>query len=212
MKLLFNHASPFARKCRVLAIELDVAERIDWQDVGAVSPLERNDYLFAHNPLGKLPALKISDRQVLCDSRVICEYLLEFECNFTALAKRELHFEDLHLQALADGLMDAALLIRYEVILREPNHQWQAWQKKQWFRIDRVLSDVEANLNDFERDGFGYSVLEGRFTLGQIALVCALGYLVFRFPQYKWRDEFVVLSSWFDVQSTRKSVKQTAPY
>lgn len=212
MQLFFNHASPFSRKCRVLAVELGIEKDIDWQDVGVLSPLDSNEHLLLHNPLTKLPILRVDDQQVLCDSRVICEYFLELKGEGHRFAERELYFRDLHLQVLADGLMDAALLIRYETMFRETSQQWQAWQQKQWFRIDKVLSVVGEMTDSFERDGAGRTVLEGHFTLGQIALVCAVGYLDFRFPQYPWRKQYGALSSWLEWRSSRRSVKETIPY
>ncbi len=75
MKLYFNHASPFSRKCRVLILELGIGDRIELIDMGLISPVKPNAQVISSNPVGKVPSLLLNDGESLQDSRVICEYL-----------------------------------------------------------------------------------------------------------------------------------------
>ena len=200
MRLWYNAASPFARKVRVLAREAGVAAHIEEMSV-AVSPVKPHPELARENPLVKIPAL-VTEFGALYDSPVICEYLdsLHSGARLFPQSGRE-RWEALRLQALADGILDAAVLMRYESAVRPQAMQWSDWTNGQAGKV---------------RSGLGALALEcpgwrDRFGIGQIAAACVLGYLDFRFPQEAWRSAHPVLESWYRGIAERPSMKATQP-
>jgi len=200
MRAHVNAASPFARKVRIVARETGLISRVQEIDT-AVSPVAPNAGLAAANPLVKIPALVLDDGTTLYDSRVICEYL-------DALAGQRLfpqsgmaRWQALRLQALCDGILDAAVLIRYETAVRPQAVRWQDWIAAQRGKIDGGLAALEQ-----AQSGFGAS-----FGIGQVGAACVLGYLDFRFPDIDWRARCPQLKAWFAEASTRASVRDTAP-
>ena len=123
MQLIYAAASPFARKVRVLAAETGLLDRIELLDT-AVMPTTLNERVNALNPLGKIPVLLTDDDEALYDSRVICEYLDTLHAGAKLLPSGAARWQVLRLAALADGLMDAALLARYERGVRPAELQW----------------------------------------------------------------------------------------
>jgi glutathione S-transferase len=107
----------------------------------------------------------------------------------------------LRLQAMADGLLDAALLARYENFLRPEDKRWPDWSRGQMKKIDGVLDQLEGETKS----------LKGKLTLGSISVVCALGYLDFRFAANDWRGSRPKLAKWFATVSKTPSVKATVP-
>ena len=199
MQLYFSPASPFARKVRVSAIELGVAEHIELVPV-ALSPVNPHAALRAHNPLGKIPALVSEDGQALYDSPVICEYLDHLAGGGRLWpAPGPARWRALRRQALADGITDAAGLVRYEQTVRPEALRWGEWLHGQRLKIHTALDSLEAE------------PLDGPFDIGAISLACALGYLDFRFPQEPWRTGRARLSAWYDALATRPSMQQTLP-
>ena len=175
-------ASPFGRKVRIAAAFLGLAERIE---IVVADTNDPEDSLRAQNPLGKIPALVLEDGGVIYDSRVIVEYL-----DFLAGGDRIIpsapapRYKALTLQALADGIMDAALLQVYETRFREPDRYVAKWLDHQAAKVARALAALEAAppAND-ARD------------VGAIALACALGYLDLRFAG-RWRADCPRLAAW----------------
>jgi len=185
VKLHSSPTSPFARKVMVVALETGLAERIQ-KIAGAAHPVNRDATIVAVNPLGQIPTLVADDGLVLYDSRVICEYL-------NALAGAALfpeagpaRWRALRDQALADGLLDAAVLVRYETAARPAELRWDAWRNGQW---DKVVSCLDR----FEADA---AELGERVDIGTITLGCALGYLDFRYAASAWRDSRPRLAAW----------------
>ena len=176
MQLIYAAASPFARKVRVLAAETGLLDRIELLDT-AVLPTTLNERVNSLNPLGKIPVLLSDDGEALYDSRVICEYLDTLHQGTKLLPDGAARWQVLRLAALADGLMDAALLARYERAARPAELQWPAWLEGQLGKIQRALAELERQV---ER-------LQGPLDLGQIGVACALGYLDFRFSDLDWR-------------------------
>lgn len=202
MKLHSNPASPYGRKVKVVAYEKGLFEQIAVHTVTttAVGP---DLGLVADNPLGKIPCLVLDDGGALFDSRVISEYLdsLSDEPRLIPAAGAE-RWDTLRLQALADGLLDAALLVRYETFLRPEEFRWPAWIDGQLDKITRALDRLEV----LDAPGFG-----GRLDLGTITVGCALGYLDFRFPDLAWRPTRPALAEWFAEFATRPSMQATKP-
>ena len=202
MKLYTASASPFVRKVAIVIAELGLGSRIVQEPV-VVSPVSRNEGVARDNPLVKIPTLVLDDGSALFDSPVICEYLdsLSGTPRFYP-ASGPARWAALRRQALADGLMDAAVLLRYETFLRPEPFRWVDWTAGQQHKITNALDALEA-----EAAGFGDA-----FDIGHVASACACGYLDFRFAQLNWRDNHQRLAEWFAKVSQRPSVGATVPH
>ena len=201
MRLWFNPASPFARKVRIVAREAGLAERIE--EVGImVSPVKPHAELARENPLVKIPALATPDAGTLYDSPVICEYLDSLHGGKALFPKAGAErWRELRLQALGDGILEAAVLMRYEGAVRPKALQWSDWVAGQLGKVRGGLDALEQECADWG----------GRFAIGEITAACVLGYLDFRFPDEAWRKSHPVLEKWYAGISQRPSVKATAP-
>lgn len=200
MKLHFSPTSPFARKCRVLSLELGLGERIELVSANA-HPVNRDRALVGLNPLGKVPTLVTDDGTVLYDSRVICEYLNALAGGDLIPAGPDDRWRVLVEQSLADGMSDAAILTRYETAVRPEPLQWSGW-------IEGQLDKVACALADLERRAVGFG---DRVDLGTIAFACALGYLDFRFASLAWRDKHPNAAAWFAWFGGRDAMVATRP-
>ena len=202
MKLRFSPASPYVRKCLVLAHEAGLAGRIEIVPTATADPASG---LAKDNPLGKIPALTAKDGQVFFDSPVICEYLdsLHRRPKFIP-ARGKARWTALRRQALADGLLDAALLRRYEGA-RPANERSATWDEKQKNTVARALDAMEKEAKDLGNPG------AKRTTLGHIAIGCALGYLDFRFAVEDWRATHPKLAAWYETFAKRPSMAATVP-
>ncbi len=177
-------ASPFGRKVKIAAALLGLTDRIE---IVLADTTNANDSLRAQNPLGKIPALILEDGSVLYDSPVIVEYLDWLAGGGKIIPPAsDRRFEVLTLQALADGIMDAALLQIYETRFREPGQYVAKWLEHQAAKVDRSLGTLEASPPE-----------PGAQDVGAIALACALGYLDLRFAGL-WRAEHPRLSAWLE--------------
>ncbi len=200
MRLYYSPSSPYARKVRVLALETGLDKKIEQIDV-ALSPVAPNADVDKHNPIGKIPALSVKGMD-LFDSPVICEYLDHQHKGRKMLPRKgRERWVALRLQAMADGLLDAALLARYEGFLRPEDKRWNDWTTGQMKKIDGVLGQLEA-----EAKG-----LKSKASLGTISVGCALGYLDLRFASHDWRAGHPKLAKWFATFSKLPSMKATAP-
>jgi glutathione S-transferase len=177
MKLLGVQLSPFTRKVRIVLAE----KKIDYDFVIA-SPQAEGSPVPAYNPLGKVPVLVLEDESAVYDSRVIVEFL-DNVSPFGRLippGNRE-RVEVRRWEALADGVLDAAVLARYES-QRSKKERSAAW-------IERQMGKIRAGVDAMERDLGDKSFCTGNtYTLADIAAGVCLGYLDFRFPQLGWRD------------------------
>ena len=201
MRLWHNPASPFARKVRIAARELGLAGRIE-EIHTVVNPVKPNAELARENPLIKIPALDTADAGTLYDSAVICEYLDSLHGGEPLIPKTGPdRWRALRLQALGDGVLDAAVLMRYESAVRPEPVRWPDW-------VSGQLAKVRSGLDALERECAGWGE---RFGIGQIAAACVLGYLDFRFPDENWRALRPALEKWNTRVSQRPSVKATEP-
>ncbi len=197
MILYDNPASPFCRKVQVLARETGQMKGIEIRpSVG--SPVNSDKMPTDHNPLGKIPTLTLKDGAALFDSRVICRYL-DDQAGGKFYPKDKL-YETLALEALSDGIMDAAVLMVYENRARPEGERSPAMIEAQWAKVTRALDHLESK---------GVS---GGLDMGQIALGCALGYLDFRHANRMWQDGRPKLTAWFDRLSQRASMVATEPH
>ncbi len=133
MQLIYAPASPFARKVRVLASETGLLARLELIET-AVAPVTLYQQVNAQNPLGKIPVLMLDGGEALYDSRVICEYLDSLHDQARLFpADPGKRWKTLRLAALADGLMEAAVLTRYERAVRPAERQWDDKARKRVF-------------------------------------------------------------------------------
>ncbi len=202
MTLFHNPASPYVRKVMVLLHETGQLDRVALHDC-QLTPITPDATLNQDNPLGKIPALRLANGQVLYDSRVILDYLDQQHVG-NPLIPREgsARWRRLTLAALADGILDASVLVRYEQVLRAPEKQSQPWLEGQRDKIRRALAELEAQ---------AIAELASHFDIAAISVACALGYLDFRHPDLHWRQAQPQLAAWYAEVSQRASMLATQP-
>jgi glutathione S-transferase len=201
MKLYCSTTSPYVRKVLIAAYETGLYERIEKLLVQH-TPTQQSDALNQTNPLGKIPALITDDGQVFYDSPLVCEYLDTLHRGPRLIpADGPARWKTLLLQALADGVMDAAVLLRYEVWLRPAELRWKDWIQGQTDKIERGLAVAERDVA-----GFGDTL-----DIGTIAVACALGYLDLRNPDMDWRAQYPQLAAWHARFAERPSYQATRP-
>ena len=201
MKLLYSQTSPYVRKVLVLAHETGLIDRLELVPV-TVAPVTPNPTVAAENPLVKIPALIREDSVALYDSAVILEYLDGLHDGPKLIpAAGEARWTALQRQAAADGLLDAAILVRYETVLRPEEKRWPEW-------IDGQMRKLRGALAAFEVDGV---TLGQSLTVGEIAIACALGWLDFRYPDENWRQDRPRLADFYAGFAERPSMKATLP-
>lgn len=185
MILRSSPLSPFVRKVRIAAAILKLDHEITLEFADTLDP---NDSLRRQNPLGKIPTLITEEGDALYDSRVIVEYL-DYRAGGGRIIPRKSapRFAALRLQALCDGMLDAAILRVYETRFRPPERHEPAWIAHQSDKIARALAALEAEPPP----------LDGVPDVGTITLACVLGYLDLRFAG-AWRDAHPRLVAWHD--------------
>ena len=199
MKLLAAPISPYSRKVRVVLAEKKIDCEMEIVDVApADNPVN------PHNPLGKIPTLLLDDGTALYDSRVIVEFLdsvspisrLIPEATRDRVAVRRW-------EALADGVLDAGLLVRYES-LRDKKEQSRAWSDKQLARMKRGMEQISKEI--------GAYCHADRYSLADIAVACCMGWLDFRKPGgVDWRKEYPAVARHYDKMMERPALADTVP-
>jgi glutathione S-transferase len=198
MKLYSSPTSPFVRKVRIVIREKGAAHLVTEEVVSALAdPVE----LHAANPLGKVPALALKDGTTLFDSPLICEYLdAMLEGPSLLPAEGAARWQAQRLQALGDGIADAAVSLTFEK--NRPEAERSANWMGRWRRaITRSLDLLEAEAAN----------LNGPVTLGTISIESALGYLDFRHGDLGWRENRPTLDAFFKKASGRAAFQETAP-
>src|SRR5260221_11439815 len=201
MKLLSSLASPYTRKVRIVLAEKKIECDLEPVDVQpAENPVN------AHNPLGKIPTLVLDDGTALYDSRVIVEFLdsvtpisrLIPDGTRDRVAVRRW-------EALADGVLDAGLLVRYES-LRDKKEQSKAWSDKQLARMQRGMAQMAEELGERQW------CQADPYSLADIALGCCLGWLDFRKPGgVDWFAEYAGLAKRYEKLMERAAFADTIP-
>ena len=201
LTLYHSPTSPYVRKVMVLLHETGQLDTVALRGV-QLSPVHPSDELNEHNPAGKIPTLQLPDGSVLHDSRVILDYL-DHQHAGTPLIPRDgpARWRRLTLASLADAVLDAAVLTRYETFLRPEDKRWDDWVLGQCSKIDRSLEVFEQAAGE----------LDEHFDVAAISLACALGYLDFRLPDLNWRRACPQLAAWYSAVSLRPSLQATAP-
>ena len=198
MRLYHSPTTPFGRKVMVLILETGLAVDIV-QVMG--TPIATGTLPTGQNPLGKIPALELEDGRVLYDSRVITRYLNDLTAAGLYPEGPAL-WNTLTLEATADGIVDAGILMAYEVRLRPADKQFPDWIEGQWAKIARALAALEAQWLPH---------LHGPFDMGQVAVGCALAYLDLRHNARKWRDFAPKLAVWEAGFAQRSAMLATQP-
>lgn len=202
MQLFDNPASPFCRKVKVVLHETGQIDDVEM--LFAIGhPIAQAEMPTDHNPLGKIPALLPENGKAIYDSPVICRYVAERGGDAgAALYPADHLWDSLTLEATADGIMDAALLIVYESRCRPAEIRYKDWTDSQWDKIVRALKSLESRWMDH---------LNGPLDIGQIAVGCALGYLDFRHNDRNWRAIAPQLAAWDATFAERPAMQATRP-
>jgi glutathione S-transferase len=201
LRLVGSLTSPYVRKVRIVMAEKRIDCQLELEDVW--SPETK---IQQANPLGKVPCLIMEDGGAVFDSRVIVEYLdtMTPVARLIPTTGRE-RVEVRTWEALADGLLDAAIAIRLEQTQRPPEQQSQKWIERQSGKVHAAIDAMAHGLN-------GKSWCHNNaYTLADIAVGCALGYLDFRFPQIDWRSQHPSLDKLYAKVAARQSFIDTAP-
>jgi len=201
MKIIGSLTSPYVRKVRIVFLEKKLEAALELENVW-----DAKTQISSLNPLGKVPCLILDDGEAIYDSRVIVEYadtlspvgkLIPTESRERATVKTW--------EALADGIMDAGILARLEATWRPAEQQSQAW-------IERQIGKVEAALSQMSQELGENAWCHGnQMTLADIAVGCALAYLLFRFPKLEWQTKFANLDGLYQKLMQRSSFIETAP-
>lgn len=199
MRLFYSPTSPYVRKIMVLLAESGHSGALELVPSGG-TPLDSSNQPVAHNPLGKVPTLERPDGPALYDSRVITRFLDDhFKAGLYPSGPRL--WETLTLEATADGIIDAAILMVYEWRVRPEDKRFEPWVEGQWSKVARALDALESRW---------MSHLHGPLDMGQVAVACALAYLDFRHDARGWRDGHPSLAAWHAGFAARDSMKATA--
>jgi len=199
MKLHWSPRSPFVRKVMIVLHETGLHDQVECVRSPVAIQSPPNAAVMADNPLGKIPTLISAEGMALYDSRVICEYLNDLGGGKLFGTDKASHWQTITDQAMADGIMGAALLIRYETFLRPEGVRWADWVSGQWDKIFTTLDHFEARAAE----------LGGRVDIGTITLAAALSYIDFRMPDVDWRAKHPGLTAWAAAYETRPAMVAT---
>lgn len=198
MELYTNPASPFCRKVDVVLRE--TGQRGEVTDISAIGhPTDSAGMPTDVNPMGKIPVLVRPDGPALYDSRVICRFLSE---RAGARFYPEDGWDILTLEALGDGICDAAILMVYEARSRPEEARHAPWVEGQWAKIARALDALDAQW---------MAVLKGPLSIGHISVACALSYLDLRLAARDWRAGHADLAEWHAAFCERPAMQDTVP-
>jgi glutathione S-transferase len=202
MKLMYAPQSPFARKVRAASIELGLADRTELAYAQVVPSRKNAEYAASINPLRKIPALVLDDgKTVLVDSTVICEFLDALAGGGRLIpASGPDRWRVLSQHAVAQGMCEAVILVRYGLSIRPQAMRWPDWLDDQWDKIwsglqwlescaDRVLPKQPMTID-----------------LSQLALASCLGYVDFRYPETNWAVRFPRVAAWYHEILSRPSL------
>jgi len=201
MKLIGSLTSPYVRKVRIVFLEKKVDLDLELENVWAA-----DTKIALNNPLGKVPCLLLDDGEVIYDSSVITEYAdtLSPVGKLIPTGSRERATVKTW-ETLADGVQDAGILARLEATLRPPEQQSPTWIERQMGKMNASLAQMSRQLGE---NAWCHS---NQMTLADIAVGCALGYLLFRFPNIAWQAQYPNLDALYQKLMQRPSFAETAP-
>jgi glutathione S-transferase len=203
MKLIGSAASPYVRKVRVVMAE----KRLDYQFV-IEDVWSADTAISSSNPLGKVPCLIMDGSEAMFDSRVIVEYLDTLSPVGKLIPQQSRERAEVKTwEALADGVMDAGLLLRMEAtwVHRADSERSQAWMDRQRGKINAGIAAMAKGLGD---KPFCSGI---HLSLSDIAVGCVLGWLDYRFPEIDWRADHANLVKLYDKLMLRPSFADTQP-
>jgi glutathione S-transferase len=201
MKLIGSLTSPYVRKARIVFAEKKIEVPLIQENVWS-----QDTKIMESNPLGKVPCLVMDDGGAMFDSRVIVEYadtLSPVNKLIPSSGKDKAAVKTW--EALADGILDASVLARLEATWRPDEQKSQAWIDRQLHKIDVSLKAMSKGLGESEWC-FG-----NQLSLADIAVGCALDYLIFRFPNIQWQTSYPNLNRLYEKLMSRPSFANTAP-
>ena len=202
MKLIGSLTSPYVRKVRIVMAEKRLDYQLELEDVWA------SNHILEANPLGKVPCLVMEGGEAVFDSRVIVEYVDTLSPVGRLIPERGRERAEVRTwEALADGLLDASLLARLERTWagRAEEQRSQGWIDRQMLKVSTALAAMGKGLGD---KPFCSGI---HFSLSDIAVGCALGYLDFRFPAIDWRADHPNLAKLHEKLAQRQSFIDTQP-
>ncbi|MCC6305320.1 MAG: glutathione S-transferase family protein [Rhodobacteraceae bacterium] len=197
MKLFHTPTSPLVRKVMVVALE--TGQEIETLPA-APSPVRRDRTIAAANPSAMVPTAILPDGGALYDSRVITRWLDSRHEGAKMYPEGEALWTVLRREALADGMIGAAVLMRYETTIRPEALRWPDW-------LDGQREKVTGSLDQLEAEAAGFAGVDA----GLIAIACGLGFLDLRFADLDWRPTRPALAHWFAAFSARPSMEATRP-
>ena len=200
MKLFYSPTSPYVRKVMVVLHETGQLPDVELAPASG-TPLDPDAALMGHNPLSKVPALERAEGPTLYDSRVICRFL-DDRAKAGLYPQGAAQWDTLTLEATADGILDAALLMVYENRLRPEPLRFSPFVEGQWAKVARACSALNSRW---------IAHLSRPLDAGQIAVGCALGYLDFRHDARNWRAGNDALAAWYADFAARPSMTATVP-
>ncbi|MEP3345033.1 MAG: glutathione S-transferase [Litoreibacter sp.] len=201
MKLFSSPTSPYVRKVLVLLRETGQMNDLEFDVVGG-TPIDPGTMPRDLNPLGKIPALVLDAGQPIYDSRVICRFL-DDRAKSGLYGSGDNTWQRQTLEATADGILDAAILMVYEARVRPEDKQYDDWIEAQWRKISTALDALEASWMGM--------LNEADLHIGHIAVGCALGYLDLRSADRNWREGRPNLTAWEAEFAKRDSMVATVP-
>jgi glutathione S-transferase len=202
MKLIGALTSPYVRKVRIVMAEKRLDYQLELEDVW------NRDTIMKSNPLGKVPCLVMEGGEAVFDSRVIVEYVDTLSPVGKLIPDRGRERTEVRTwEALADGVMDAAILARLEQTWpgRSEGQRSAAWISRQ---MDKVHASLVAMSQGLGEKPFCAGT---HFSLADIATGCALGYLDFRFAHIDWRSQYPNLEKLEAKLAQRQSFIDTVP-
>ncbi len=197
MKLFYSPTSPFVRKCLVVADELNCYDNITLIDCNA-HPIQRDQTIIQRNPLGQVPTLITEEDKTLFDSQVICSYLNHIQKG-NLFGTENNQWEILKEQALADGIMTTAVLLRIETSMRPSELEWKDLTQGHIDKINSALSYFNSYTEH----------LYNSLNIAHITLACALTYINFRLPHLDWTKKYPNLAIWLKEFQQRPSMQKT---
>ena len=201
MKLYFSPASPYVRKVTVVAHETGQFAGLELVTERS-SPVNHNPEVAVANPLVKVPTLVPDAGPALFDSPVICEYLDSLHDGAKLFpAAGSARWLALRNQALADGILDAAILYRYEITLRPEALRWSDWLDGQMAKVNAAIALAARDLDAYR----------AAVDIGSLSLAVALSYLDYRLPDLDWQAAHSDLATWHAAVAQRPSMKATEP-
>jgi len=195
IRLFYSPRSPYVRKVMIVAHELGLAEQVEFIDCAA-HPIDRDASIVKHNPLGQVPTALLDDGTMLADSGVICQYLDAMKPSSMFPVSGPARWRALTDEAVADGVLEALLLARYEMVVRPSEKLWPEWRDGQFDKMNKSLDAFERAAGDLGK----------RFDIGTIAIACALGFIdqVPCFIDIDWRTSRPALSAWYAAETAKR--------